>query len=121
MSELTPELAAHSFEWQSLILMARVLHLHRQAAFAREEVVFFHANIRPVAAEWQRRLDDQARLQDALVALRQEVDAHFGKRYHGMAQAEWLCDLFDRWQEEQASCTAVCRRKKSEAARRYGG
>jgi len=121
MRALRPKVRDHVYEWDSLILMARVLSLHRRAEYAMLEVEFFHANTRPVDSEWQRRLDDQAGIVRDLRAMRREVAAHFGKRYTGDAFREWVRDLFDLWESKMRTCGAVARRKKVAAARIYAG
>lgn len=119
MEQLAPRLKSHRYEWQSIVLMARVLALHRRAEYAQSEVDFFHANIRPVDTEWQRRLDDQAGILKELAALRRQVRAHFRKRYHGDAFAEWIRDLFDLHAQRLRDCRRVCRRKRAQARAFY--
>lgn len=119
MDALAPRLKAHRYEWESLALMARVLHLHRRAAFANEEVVYFHANNRPVDSEWQRRLDDQAAILKDLRELRRRVRRHFAKRYFGKAQDEWVSDLFDFHEQRLEECGTISRRKLRIARQRY--
>jgi hypothetical protein len=119
MRALRPRLKAHRYEWDSLILMTRVLALHRRAEYAVLEIEFFHANTRPVDTEWQRRLDDQTRILRDLGSLRREVGIHFGKRYTGDAFREWIRDLFDLWTAKLKACQRQARTKKQLAARQY--
>jgi hypothetical protein len=119
MQELAPQLTAHRHEWESTILMMRVLVLHRRAAAAIDEVDFFHANNRPVDSEWQRRLDDQAAILKELASMRREVRAHFGQRYHGDAFEEWVRDLFDFPSGRLQDCQRISRHKKQVAKKLY--
>jgi hypothetical protein len=119
MQELAPQLTAHRHEWESMILMLRVLELHRRAAAAIDEVDFFHANYRPVDSEWQRRLDDQAAILKELASMRREVRAHFGQRYHGDAFEEWVRDLFDFHTGRLQDCQRISRHKKQVAKKLY--
>lgn len=121
MSAVASGIETHAYEWRSIELMARVLDLHRRAEFAQLEVDFFHANSRPVAAEWQRRINDEGHVLKDLRALRAEVRAHFGERCHGDAFREWVRDLFDLWERRLKECRAVCRAKKARARDVYGG
>lgn len=121
MDALAPRFKAHRHEWESLALMARVLHLQRRAEFAESEVSYFHANNRPVDAEWQRRLDDQAGILKDLRDLRRRVHRHFAKRYFGAAFEEWVSDLFDLHKQRLTEARAISRRKLRTARRRYAG
>lgn len=119
MQELAPQLTAHRFEWDSMIIMLRVLALHRRAAGAIDEVEFFHANNRPVDSEWQRRLDDQAAILKEMAALHREVRAHFSQRYYGDAFEEWLRDHFDLYITQLQDCRRICKTKKQAAQKLY--
>ncbi len=121
MDALAPQLQAHRYEWESLALMARVLHLHRRAEFANEEVCYFHANNRPVDSEWQRRIDDQAGVLKDLGKLRILVRRHFGKRYFGRAFEEWVRHLFDLHEQRLHAAGLDAGRKRQLARRRYAG
>jgi hypothetical protein len=119
MESLEPRLKAHRFEWRSISLMARVLDLQRRAEFNLAEVDFFHASIRPVDTEWQRRIREQnATLRD-IAAMRKRVRAHFGQRYHGEAFEEWLRHLFDLQVQRIRDCQRICRAKLKMAKRFY--
>lgn len=120
MEALAPALRAHHHEWQSVILLARLLALHKRAEFAVAEVEDFWANHRPNEAEWQRRLDTQSTLLDELAAMRDIVTAHFAVRYHGKAFEEWLATLFDIHEGKLRRCGAVCEEKRLLAKRAYG-
>jgi hypothetical protein len=85
------------------------------------EVDYFHANNHPVDAEWQRRLDDQARALKELAAMRKEVCTHFAKRYHGAAFEEWLRDLFDLHVSKLEGAQDTCRAKMKVAKKLYAG
>ena len=119
MEKLAPRLKAHRHEWESLMLMARVLHWQRRAEYAQAEVDFFDAGIRPVEPEWQRRLDDQEAILRDLAGLRKRVREHFGRRYHGGAFEEWQRELFDLPKRRVRECQAISRRKLRLAARVY--
>ncbi len=121
METLLPQVQSHAFEWQSIILMLKVLKLHSELDNAIKEVEYFHANNRPVDSEWQRRIDDQKRLIGEIAGKRQTVRKHFGKRYHGSAFEEWIGDMFDLYEEKIKDCTATCKRKKERAKKIYGG
>jgi len=120
MEELALQLTAHQYEWQSLLLMARTLSLHRQAGFAIEEVDYFRSTGRPVTPEWQRRLDDQARLVKALTVLRKEVKRHFGKRNSGKHFDEWLGHNFDVPITRLHDAGAASKAFMAKAKKRYG-
>ena len=120
MEALAPQLTAHQYEWRSLLLMARTLSLHRQAGFALEEVDYFRSTGRPVTPEWQRRLDDQARLVKALTALRKEVKRHFGQRNAGAHFEEWLGHNFDVPIARLKDATAASTAFMAQAKKRYG-
>lgn len=120
MIALRPRIREHLHEWDSLILMTRVLALHRRAEFAVLEVEFFHGNTRPVDSEWRRRLDDQAAILKDLRRLRTEVRTHFGRRYRGDAYREWIRDLFDLWEAKLRRYGTVASMKCRRAARQYG-
>lgn len=111
----------HRFEWRSLELMARVLRLHRRSEFAQLEVDYFHANTRPVDSEWQRRMRDARGILKDLLALRRTVRAHFSKRYHGAAFAEWLADLFDLHEARLRACLRTSGIKLPVARAAYTG
>ena len=119
MTARRPKLRAHRHEWDSLLLMVKVLAWYRRADYALLEVEFFHANNRPVDSEWQRRIDDQAGILRDMAALRREVRAHFGKRYQGDAFNEWCHDLFDLWERKLKHCAQESKRKLRVAARQY--
>jgi len=119
MNRLRPRVKAHLHEWDSLILMARALELRRRIDHALLEVDYFHASCRPVGAEWQRRINDQVALIKQITALRKEVRAHFGRRYHGDAFEEWLRDLFDLHEARLKEAGRICREKKARATQRY--
>jgi hypothetical protein len=95
MEQLAPKIKKHRYEWEGLMLMARVLDMHRRADYVCEEVDYFHANYRPAEVEWQRRIDEQNTMLKELAAMRKKVTAHFSKRWHGDALNEWLDHLFD--------------------------
>ena len=119
MRALRPKLKRHLHEWDSLLLMAETMDLQRRADFALQEVDDFHPNCRPVDTEWQRRINDQRSILREIKALRKKIIGHFSRRYHGAAFEEWLRDLFDLRERRLKECTAVCRRKKAAAAKRY--
>jgi hypothetical protein len=120
MEELVPQLTAHQYEWKSLQLMARTLSLHRQVDFAVLEVDYFRSTGRPVTPEWQRRLDDQARLRKELKALRKEVKRHFGGRNAGKHFDEWLGHNFDVQIARLKDAGAASRAFMAKAKKRYG-
>jgi len=120
MERWTPRLRAHRYEWTSFILMARVLQLHRRAEYAGLEVDFFHANTRPIPAEWDRRLRDQRQILADFKKLRRRAVAHFSRRYYGQAFEEWIEDLFGTPIRRFAALAAECRVKRAQALRRYG-
>lgn len=115
MEQLAPALQAHHHEWQSTILMAKVLSWQKRASFAVDEVEDFWSNYRPVDSEWQRRLDDQAELLEEAAILRSEVVAHFAKRYWGKAFDEWVSTLFDIYCERVKRCFAPTHEKLTAA------
>lgn len=119
MDELAPRVREHRYEWQSLALMARVLDLQRRAEYVLAEVDYFHANHRPVASEWQRRLREQSAMLREIAAMRRRVDRHFSKRYSGLAYREWLEHLFGLHAQRIRECQRVCRRKKALARRTF--
>jgi hypothetical protein len=121
MERLAPQLRAHRYEWESMILMARVLALHRRAEYHVLEVDFFHANVRPIPAEWDRRLREQKKTLDDFKRLRTRVHAHFSKRYFGQAFEEWIEDLFGTPVRRFNLLAAECRAKKALARQRYDG
>ncbi len=115
MEALAPRIKSHRHEWQSMIIMARLLPLHRRVEAAVSDVDYFNANNRPVNAEWQRRLDDQAGILKELAAMRRKVYSHFSKRYHGNGFEEWIYDIFDRHTRKLKDCrrTSLQMSKKS--------
>lgn len=115
MKALRPKVKEHRYEWDSIALLARVVELRRCAEYALAEVDYFHANTRPVDSEWQRRLNDQASVLRDIKAMRQAVKAHFAKRYHGDAFAEWLRDLFDHHETRLRAARDVSKKKKADA------
>lgn len=121
MDRLAPRLkgrAGHRYEWESIALMARVMHWQRRADYNILEVDFFEANTRPVDSEWQRRIDEQnATLRDG-DKLKAAVRSHFSRRYHGDAFNEWVNDLFDLHARRIRDGQRVCR-EKLRASRRY--
>ena len=122
MESLAPRLRGkhgHRYEWDSMILMARVLQWQRRAAYNIEEVEYFHANHRPVDSEWARRIREQKETLRDLAALRKKVITHFGKRYHGKAFREWIDTLFGLHEEKLKACRAVCVRKMRLAKKAY--
>lgn len=119
MESLSPRIRSHRFEWDSISIMTRVLELQRQAEYALLEVDFFHANMRPVDSEWQRRLDDQASILKRLTSLRKRVQTHFEKRYVGEGFNEWVRDLFDLHETKLNEAGRICRQKMTLAKRRY--
>jgi len=120
MDELAPQLTAHQHEWESLRLMARLISLHRQADFAVLEVDYFRSTGRPVTPEWQRRLDDQARLTKEFKALRKEVKRHFGRRNTGAHFDEWLGHNFEVQVARLKEAGAAGRTFMARAKKRYG-
>ncbi|MHC4884487.1 MAG: family 20 glycosylhydrolase [Planctomycetota bacterium] len=120
MNDLRSKLKAHRYEWDSITLMAEVLALHRRADYALLEVDYFHANIRPNPAEWQRRLDDQKQILHDMGSLCKRVHTHFAKRYHGEHFEEWIRELFDLRAERLKTACKSCREKKRKAAQVYG-
>lgn len=121
MERLQPRLRAHRYEWTSLRLMARVLALHRRAEYNVLEVDFFHANARPIPAEWDRRLRAFRETRRDLKILREQVRRHFSKRYYGQAFEEWLEDLFGTPVRRFKTLADECRAKKALARLHYGG
>jgi hypothetical protein len=119
MTALRPCIREHVYEWKSLMLMTRVLELRKRVDFALLEVDYFDPHYRPVAPEWQRRMDDQAALRKEIERMRSEVRAHFGRRYHGDAFEEWLRELFDLGERRLKEAGRTCRSKKALASRRY--
>ncbi len=119
MEELAPRLTAHQHEWKSLQLMVNTLSLHRQVDFAVLEVDHFRSAGRPVTAEWQRRLEDQARLTKALKVLRSEVKRHFGRRNAGEHFDEWLGHNFDVQIARLEHASAGSRKSLARAKKRY--
>jgi hypothetical protein len=119
MERLAPQLTAHRHEWESLALMARVLHLQRRAEFAHLEMTYFHANNRPVDSEWRRRLDAQSAVLRDLRELRRRVRRHFGRRYFGKAFEEWVSELFDLHEAQLMADRVTSRRKLRISRRRY--
>ncbi|MCE9590985.1 MAG: family 20 glycosylhydrolase [Planctomycetes bacterium] len=119
MEALSPKVKEHSFEWDGTAMMARVLELQRRASYNIEEVDFFHANIRPVESEWQRRIAEQKQTLRDIEAMRKKVIAHFGKRYHGDAFNEWVRHLFDLYVKRIEDCQAICRKKLALAKKVY--
>jgi hypothetical protein len=121
MERLAPQLRAHRYEWDSLRLMVRVLELHRRAEYNVLEVDFFHANVRPIPAEWDRRLREQKKTLEDFKQLRKQAVAHFSKRYFGQAFEEWIEDLFGTPIRRFNLLAVECRAKKALARQRYGG
>lgn len=119
MEALSPQVTAHLYEWQSFILMARLLALHRRAAFAVLEVEDFWANHRPVDSEWQRRLDDQEILLADLATMRTAIVNHFSERYWGKALDEWVGTVFDVYADRLVRCGVACREKLAAAKKEY--
>ncbi|MCX5662795.1 MAG: family 20 glycosylhydrolase [Planctomycetota bacterium] len=119
MEALAPKVTEHRHEWESLMLMARALKLQRQAEYNVLEVDFFHANVRPVESEWQRRIAEQKQTLKEIAALRSRIRAHFGKRYHGDAFEEWVHDLFDLHETRIKESQKICRKKLAIAKRIY--
>ena len=119
MRALRPRLKQHLHEWDSLLLMAETMNLQRRADFALREVDDFHPDCRPVDTEWQRRIIDQRSILRDVKVLRKKIIGHFAKRYHGAAFEEWIRDLFDLREKRLKECTAICRRKKAMAAKKY--
>lgn len=120
LEALSPKILAHNYEWRSLILMARTWSLKRRAEFAVEEVDWFRAAGRPNTLEWQRRLNDQARISKELQTLRAKVKAHFGKRYFGLHFEEWLAHLFDIPLENLQLARTRSLKFRIKAKKRYG-
>jgi hypothetical protein len=119
MEALAPKLEAHSFEWQSVILMARTMALQRRAAAEVAAVDTFYANNRPVDSEWRRRIREHSRMLRELTELRRRVRAHFRQRFHGTAFDEWLRHLFDLHLERVRACREACRARVRVARKRY--
>lgn len=119
MATLAETLQAHTFEWESLRLMLQTLKLRRRAAFALEEVDFFHANIRPPEPEWRRRLTEQKACLKEIRQLRKQVRRHFRQRYRGDAFDEWCRDLFDLHEQRLRQAGEICREKMMRAAEFY--
>jgi hypothetical protein len=120
MDALAPRVRRHRYEWESMALVTRVLHLQRRADYALLEVDYFHANFRPVEPEWQRRLKEQAAILRDLARLRRRVRRHFSRRYHGQAFQEWVQDLFNQYESRLMQAGAVCKQKLRQARRFYG-
>jgi hypothetical protein len=121
MERLAPRLKTHRYEWDSLKLMARILELHRRAEYNGLEVDFFHSGVRPIPAEWDRRLREQQKTLADFRKLRKQVESHFSKRYFGQAFGEWIEDLFGAPIRRFKLLASECRAKKSLARQRYGG
>jgi hypothetical protein len=119
MASLESTITEHRHEWRSMILMARTLDLRRRAAFALEEVDYFHANTRPVEPEWERRLADQTTVRRDISALRDAVRTHFARRYCGDAFEEWVHDLFGLYESRLDAAAGDCRDKLRRAADIY--
>lgn len=120
MATLEPQLTAHAFEWESIRLLAKLYNLHRKVNFAIEEVDYFRAAGRPFTPEWQRRLDDQARLLTKLKSLRKAVKAHFGERNAGAHFDEWLAHNFDVPMRKLKGITEESKDFMEAAKKRYG-
>lgn len=119
IAELTPQVRAMSYEWRCLELMVRAHGLQRRVSGALSEVDYFLASESLVPQEWQRRIDDQARLRDELAALRAVVAGHFGQRYHGRNFEEWLRFLFDVPSQRLDHATSVSRECLAASERFY--
>jgi hypothetical protein len=120
METLRPRVNAHRYEWDGLILMAKVLNWHRRADFAVLEVEYFHAGQRLVEPEWERRMAEQARLLAEEPKLERMVRRHFAKRYAGDTFEEWVRDLFALRVEKLERCREACRLKLEAARQVYG-
>lgn len=119
IAALAPQVRAMQHEWRCLELMARTLGLRRAADAVVDEVEFFLASDSLVPQEWQRRIDDQARLQGELSSLRGVVAEHFGRRYHGRNFEEWLRFLFDVPSDRLTRATSISRQRLVDAQRFY--
>lgn len=119
MEALSPKVKEHRYEWDGTAIMARVLELQRRAAYNIDEVDFFHANIRPVEPEWQRRIDEQKQTLRDIEIMRKKVISHFGKRYHGDAFHEWVRHLFDLYVQRIHDCQRICHTKLALAKKAY--
>jgi hypothetical protein len=119
MKKLAPSIQKHGYEWKCLMLMVQTLAVQRKSEYALLEVDYFDSNNRPVDSEWQRRLDNQAAILKELKSLRTQVERQFSRRYHGLAFAEWISELFDLHLKRIHECQKIAQRKKLQAARRY--
>ena len=119
MQSLTPTINKRRIDWDAHAVMARVYDWRRRAAFAIDEVEYFHANHRPIDAEWTRRLNDQTALLKEVKSLSRDVSLLFSQRYHGLAFVEWQLDLFDLMIEKLKHCQTVATRKRQLAKQAY--
>jgi len=119
MTKLAPKIRAHRYEWNSMLLMARVMRWQKRAAFNQLEVDAFAADCRLVEPEWQRRIDTQRDLLAEAKPLRKDVHEHFGKRYHGQAFDEWIENMIGRYERTLKQNQAVCRASLKKARKLY--
>jgi hypothetical protein len=119
MEAFEPRLRAHRFEWQSIILMTRLLELHRRADAEIARAETSHADNRPVDSEWQRRIAAIDAILRAFARMRRDVHRHYSQRFHGAAFEEWVRHLFDLRNERLIACRAFCEDRRSDAAQRY--
>jgi hypothetical protein len=119
MEALAPKVKRHRYEWESWMLMARVLEWQRRAEYAQAEADYMDSGARPVEPEWQRRLDDQKGILRDLEGLKKRVRQHFGARYYGEGFEEWMRELFDLHERRVRESRAVSMEKLAQVRRTY--
>lgn len=84
----------HAHEWKTILLMLRVMQIHKRIADCEEQVGCYAGMGRLNEPSWKAYIDRISDQREKLLGIRPEVREHLEKRYYGRALEEWLHKVF---------------------------
>lgn len=97
MEQLTPRVQTHAYEWQTLLLMLRILDCHKSIEETLHLVMECYSGMgRMPVSGWTDYRNTLEQLKSDLNSLQQQAWEHLSQRYEGRAVNEWFGFTFDR-------------------------
>lgn len=97
MEQLSTQVHTHAYEWNTLILMLRILHCSKSIEETLHLVVECYGGMgRMPVSGWTQDRETLLLLKQQLNDLQKEAHEHLSQRYRGRAVNEWFGFTFDR-------------------------
>lgn len=88
------EVREHPYEWKTMLLMLKVLQIHKKIA-DQDELISCYAGLgRANEVLWSKQSTKIDALRKQLLEIRGKVREHLKPRYHGEALEEWFYKVF---------------------------